>query len=208
MWEGEIGGRSAKCVIAVDAFKCRIPCTCILLGFGAIFSFTLLCISGGSDACVLYGSEGQGVSFRNSKTAWLGIALYGIHGAIWAWATCGQLASRDATCGQLADNLRPTCGQLAANLRAAMQLAVNLWPTCALRAGWSGGLREALVTSENLLRNSETHEKFGPMAVRRTAGRGAMVHGSEFLNGFLHTSQTPYPYRAVHIYLGEEKSPQ
>ena len=75
LWEGEIGGRSAKCVIAVDAFKSIFPGTGILLGFGAIFSFTLLCISGGSDACVLYGSEGQGVSFRNSKTAWLGIAL-------------------------------------------------------------------------------------------------------------------------------------
>ena len=75
MWEGEIGGRSAKCVIAVGAFKCIFPCACILWGFGALFSFALLGISGGSDACVLYGSEGQVVCFRNYETARLKIAL-------------------------------------------------------------------------------------------------------------------------------------
>ena len=75
MWEGEIGGRSAKCVIAVGAFKCIFSGTGILWGFGALFSFALLSISGGSDAYVLYGSEGLRVSFRNYETARLGIAL-------------------------------------------------------------------------------------------------------------------------------------
>ena len=108
VWGGHFGGQSAKCVIAVGAFKSIFPCTCILLGFGAIFSFTLLCISGGSDACVLYGSEGQGVSFRNSKTAWLGIAR---------WATCGQHAvnmwSTSVGAMQHATNMQSTRGQLA-----------------------------------------------------------------------------------------------
>jgi hypothetical protein len=75
VWEGEIGGRSAKCVIAVGAFKCIFSGTGILWGFGALFSFAFLGISGGSDTYVLYGSEGQGVSFRNYETARLGIAL-------------------------------------------------------------------------------------------------------------------------------------
>ena len=53
MREGEIGGRSAKCVIAVGAFKSIFSGAGIIWGFGALISFAFLGISGSSDAYVL-----------------------------------------------------------------------------------------------------------------------------------------------------------